>query len=62
MYEELKAWADKWNIVYTEENYNGELCIRFDGEIFTDATYGKGKISFEYNSKTGGYEWSGDMC
>jgi hypothetical protein len=62
MYEELKAWADKWNIAYTEENYNGELCIKFDGKIFTNATYGEGKVSFEYNSKSGRFKWSGDMC
>ena len=33
-----------------------------DGKIYTDATYGEGKVSFEYDSKGGGFRWSGDMC
>ena len=61
MYEELKVWADKWGLNYTESVFADEKWINFDGTIFTDATYGEGKVSFEYHIKTGRFKWSGDM-
>lgn len=61
MYEELKAWADKWGVSYTEEVVANEKYLSFNGKIYTDATYGEGKISLELNLKTGKCKWCGDM-
>ncbi len=54
MYEELKAWADKWGIPYTiEEDPDGPVCdISFGGPCYFDAT-------FSYNKKDKTYIWYG---
>lgn len=55
MYEELKAWADKWGVSYVEKLANGEWgCHRlsFDSETYSPA-------EFLYNPKTGDFSWYG---
>ena len=55
MYEELKAWADKWGVKYTEypasEKYPFN-CLYFDSMDYQEP-------SLEYDPKTGEYRWRG---
>ena len=55
MYEELKAWADKWGIPYTEilaNNWRAFNSLKFDSVTDLPA-------EFHYNSNTGDYNWYG---
>ena len=55
MYEELKSWADKWGVNYTEKLANKEwVCHRlyFDSETYYPA-------EFQYNPATGNFSWYG---
>ena len=54
MYEELKAWADKWGVKYEcVENADNHCCdISFDGPTYDQAT-------FSYNTETKDYTWFG---
>lgn len=55
MYEELKAWADKWGVNYTEQLANETWAVHqlhFNSITYVDAT-------FSYNPKTGNYVWYG---
>lgn len=52
MFEELKAWAEKWNVTHTiTEN---SKCIEI---MFDSATYSNPMLS--YNKETGNYTWYG---
>ena len=59
MYEELKAWADKWGVEYTEEKFGDTLYLNFKGGIYLNAVYGEGEIYFAYNLKDGTSKWAG---
>ena len=54
MYEELKAWADKWGVKYdcTENSSNHYCDISFEGGTYSYAT-------FSYNTETKEYTWYG---
>lgn len=55
MYEELKAWADKWGIPYTEtlaDDRRAVNCLKFDSATDIPA-------EFQYNPNTGDYAWYG---
>ena len=54
MYEELKAWADKWGVKYDcIENSSNHYCdISFEGDTYHYAT-------FSYNTETNDYTWYG---
>ena len=52
MFEELKAWADKWNVAYTTEDDHVYDTIVFNGPNYFNA-------AFVYNRDTGEYEWLG---
>ncbi len=55
MYEELKAWADKWGVKYTEELANEKWCCHrlcFESETYYPA-------ELQYNPKTGDFSWYG---
>lgn len=55
MYEELKAWADKWGVKYTEKPADEQwVCHRlyFDSETYYPA-------ELQYNPKTGDFSWYG---
>ena len=55
MYEELKAWADKWGIPYTEILANDKRAVntlKFDS--MTDFP-----AEFQYTPDTGDYAWFG---
>ena len=57
MFEELRAWADKWKVPYSvrkyeQENYGQVIYIDFDTE-----TYGVPR--FSYNTETGNFAWYG---
>lgn len=55
MYEELKAWADKWGIPYTEALANDKRAVntlKFDS--MTDFP-----AEFQYIPDTGDYAWFG---
>ena len=51
-FEELKAWADKWDIPYEISEYEDCLYIAFDSITWCDAM-------FSCNKKTGDYVWYG---
>lgn len=54
-YEELKAWADKWGIAYTERPATKKWPINyivFDSITWCPAT-------FSFNPKTGEHAWYG---
>lgn len=55
MYEELKAWADKWGVKYTEYLANEKWV--FNMLYFDSIDYQE--PAFEYDSKTGEYRWRG---
>ena len=55
MYEELKVWADKWGVKYTEYLASGKYsfnCLYFDSMDYQEP-------SFEYDPKTDEYRWRG---
>ena len=55
MYDELKAWADKWGVKYTEELANEKWCchrLYFESETYYPA-------EFLYNPETGDFSWYG---
>lgn len=55
MYDELKAWADKWGVPYREKLANETWAVHqlyFDSITYIDAT-------FCYNPETGDYDWYG---
>lgn len=52
MFDELKAWADKWNIQYTIRDYGSIVYIEFDTQTY-------GIPQFSYNRETGSYLWYG---
>ena len=55
MYDELKAWADKWGINYTEQLADDKWQVNqlyFDSVTYSDAT-------FSYNPITNRYNWYG---
>jgi hypothetical protein len=55
MYEELKAWADKWGIPYTETLADDKRAVNtlvFDSVTDLPA-------EFHYNPNTGEYNWFG---
>ena len=55
MYDELKAWADKWGVNYTEQLADDKwVCHRlyFDSETYYPA-------EFQYNPETNNYSWYG---
>ena len=54
MFEELKAWADKWNIPYTISEYSIPDCIDIDFDSQTSV-----EPTFSYNKRTGDYAWYG---
>lgn len=55
MYEELKAWADKWGVKYTE--YPASEKWMFKSLYFESIDYQE--PAFEYDPKTGEYRWRG---
>ena len=52
MFDELKAWADKWKVPYKAGEHDGWKEISFDSITYDDAT-------MCYNSITGEYTWYG---
>lgn len=52
MFEELKAWADKWGAGYYIREDEHTIHIYFYGQSCSDA-------EFSYNKKTGDYCWFG---
>jgi hypothetical protein len=52
IFEELKAWADKWNVKYRIHESETCIYIFFDSISHEDPT-------FSYNKKTGNYTWYG---
>ena len=55
MYEELKAWANKWGVKYKEgtpDKSFGCNVIEFESITYDDA-------AFSYNPETGDYVWYG---
>jgi hypothetical protein len=52
MIEELKAWADKWEVGYSVSDIDGNVQIRFDSITWSDPI-------FSYNKETGRYVWYG---
>ena len=52
MFDELKAWADKWKVPYKVAEHDGWKEISFDSITYDDAT-------MSYNSTTGDYTWYG---
>lgn len=52
MFEELKAWADKWNVQYTIREYGQMVYIEFDAQTY-------GIPQFSYNKETGDFLWYG---
>ena len=55
MCEELKAWADKWGVKYTEYLANEKWV--FNMLYFDSIDYQE--PAFEYDPKTGEYRWRG---
>lgn len=55
MYEELKDWADKWGVKYTESKANENWAL--DMICFECADYQD--PAFGYNPKTGHFTWYG---
>lgn len=55
MYEELKAWADKWEIPYTETLADDKRAT--NSLVFESAT--DLPAEFSYNPNTGDYAWYG---
>jgi hypothetical protein len=55
MYEELKAWADKWGIPYTETLADDKRAV--NSLKFDSATYFPAEL--QYNPNTGDYAWYG---
>jgi hypothetical protein len=60
MYEELKAWANKWGIKYFEERFGDTLYLNFEGKIYLNAVCGKGMVYFAYNLQDGTSKWGGE--
>ena len=55
MYEELKAWADKWGVKYKEKPADEHwVCHRL---CFESETYYPAEL--QYNPKTGDFSWYG---
>jgi hypothetical protein len=52
MIEELKAWADKWNIPYAWIEDDERIRIWFDSVT-------KGEPMFSYHKSTGSHAWYG---
>ena len=56
MFDELKAWADKWGVPYVVETLADENCavniLKFDSITYNPA-------EFHYGPKTGVYIWYG---
>lgn len=52
VFEELKAWADKWNVKYTTRNCGTAVYIEFDAQTY-------GIPQFSYNKETGDFLWYG---
>lgn len=55
MFEELKAWADKWGVRYEEKPADEKwVCHRlyFDSETYYPA-------EFQYNPETNTFSWYG---
>ena len=59
MYEELKAWADKWGVKYDcAENSSNHYCdISFEGGTYSFATF-----SFSFNNHGKDYSLSTPCC
>ncbi len=55
MYDELKAWADKWGIKYTEFQANEHWALNMI--YFTCNDYQE--PAFVYDPKTGHHTWYG---
>jgi hypothetical protein len=52
MFDELKAWADKWGVPYQIAGDDKHKEISFDSITYYDAT-------LSYNANTGDYTWYG---
>ena len=53
MFEELKAWADKWKVPYRTGKYDAVMVhIDFEAETY-------GTPTFSYNKETGDFAWYG---
>ena len=52
MFEELKAWADKWKVPYSIREYDQMIYIDFDTQTY-------GIPCFSYNKVTGDFTWYG---
>ena len=52
MFEELKAWADKWNVQYIIREYGQMVYIEFEAQTY-------GIPQFSYNKETGDFLWYG---
>ena len=52
MFEELKAWADKYNVKHTIRDYGNLVYIEFDAQSY-------GITQFSYNKETGDLQWYG---
>ena len=55
MFDELKAWADKWGIPYVERPANEKWVENV--LIFDSITYYPAE--FHYDPKSGNYDWYG---
>lgn len=51
-FEELKAWAEKWNISYSIKDCGTHMEILFDSQTYCDPI-------FSCNKETGDYIWYG---
>ncbi len=52
VFEELKAWADKWGMQYTIRERGQVVNIYFDTQTY-------GIPQFSYNKETGDFLWYG---
>lgn len=52
MFEELKAWAEKWDISHTITEDNDCIRISFDSDTWEDPM-------FSYHKPTGSHAWYG---
>ena len=63
MFDELKAWADKWHIPYSIEEglLPEEKEIIFWGGVHTNSAYEPGMLCFTYYPKQNRGVWSGSI-
>jgi len=52
MFDELKAWAEKWNVPHKVQEDDDWGAIYFESVTYYDAT-------LDYHKKTGDYTWYG---